>query len=60
MDRQVLVKVSYLELYNENVNDLLDPSKKNLDIRENRQRGIYIDGLSSFEVNSFEQTMEYL
>ena len=38
--------MSYLEIYNESVNDLLDPSKKNLDVRENRAREIYIDGLS--------------
>ncbi len=54
------MKVSYLEIYNENVNDLLDPTKKNLDIRESRQRGIYIDGLSEYEVSSIEETMTYL
>lgn len=54
------VKVSYLEIYNECVNDLLDPSKKNLDVRENRQHGIYIDQLSTFEVGSLEETMNYL
>jgi len=30
------VKVSYLEIYNECVNDLLDASRKNLDVRESR------------------------
>lgn len=42
-ERSWNVKVSYLEIYNECVNDLLDPTKKNLDIRESRQQGIYID-----------------
>eukprot|EP00347_Sterkiella_histriomuscorum_P020283 403338399 len=54
------VKVSYLEIYNESVNDLLNPNKKNLDIRESRDKGIYIDGLSEFEVTSLEDTMSYL
>eukprot|EP00347_Sterkiella_histriomuscorum_P012986 403366452 len=57
---QFSVKVSYLEIYNEVVNDLLDPQKKNLDIRECRSRGIYIDQLSQFEVNSFEDCINYL
>lgn len=34
--KSVRVMVSYLEIYNENVNDLLIPTNKNLDIRENR------------------------
>ncbi|CDW81561.1 kinesin-like protein [Stylonychia lemnae] len=54
------VKVSYLEIYNECVNDLLDPNKKNLDVRECRQRGIYIDQLSQFEVKSLNDTLNYL
>ncbi|CDW89864.1 kinesin-like protein [Stylonychia lemnae] len=54
------VKVSYLEIYNECVNDLLDPTRRNLDVRESRQRGIYIDRLSEFEVSSLEETMNYL
>lgn len=31
-----LVKVSYIEIYNECVNDLLDPTRKNLSVRENQ------------------------
>ena len=54
------MKVSYLEIYNECVNDLLDPTKKNLDVRESRLKGIYIDGLSEFEVTSLSDTMNYL
>lgn len=35
-ERSFKIKVSYLEIYNECVNDLLDPTKKNLDIRESK------------------------
>ncbi len=31
-----IVKVSYIEIYNECVNDLLDPMRKNLSVRENQ------------------------
>ena len=55
-----IVKVSYLEIYNECVNDLLDPLRKNLSVRENQQGKAIVDGLSEFEVSSLEETMYYL
>lgn len=40
-----LVTVSYLEIYNEVVHDLLNPKKDvNLKIREHPDLGIYVDG----------------
>ena len=41
-----LVKVSYIEIYNETVNDLIDPSRKNLEIRESGNKGIFVNNLS--------------
>jgi PHD/YefM family antitoxin component YafN of YafNO toxin-antitoxin module len=52
--------VSYIEIYNECVNDLLDASRKNLSVRENQQGRAVIEGLSEFEVHSLEDTMHYL
>lgn len=40
------VKISYCELYLERVKDLLDISKDNLKIKENRQIGFYIEDLT--------------
>jgi len=57
---RVRIRVSYLEIYNECVNDLLDPSKKNLDVREQTNKGAVINGLSEFEVDSYNKTMYYL
>ena len=54
------VKVSYLEIYNEQVNDLLDSSKKNLDLKESINGNIIISSLSKFEVSSFEETVAFL
>ena len=39
--------VQYVEIYMERVRDLLDPTKQNLSIREDKTRGIYIQVLES-------------
>jgi kinesin family protein 13 len=51
------VEVSYMEIYNERVHDLLDPKgiKSNLRVREHNILGPYVDGLSKLAVSSFEQ-----
>ncbi|CAH8354559.1 unnamed protein product [Eruca vesicaria subsp. sativa] len=43
-EREFLLRVSYLEIYNEVINDLLDPTGQNLRIREDSQ-GIYVEGI---------------
>ncbi|XP_059167567.1 kinesin-like protein KIF13A isoform X3 [Physella acuta] len=50
------IEVSYMEIYNEKVHDLLDPkgSKQNLKVREHNILGPYVDGLSMCVVSSFE------
>lgn len=42
--REFLLRVSYLEIYNEVINDLLDPTGQNLRIREDTQ-GTYVEGI---------------
>ncbi|XP_023764509.1 kinesin-like protein KIN-7K, chloroplastic [Lactuca sativa] len=42
--REFLLRLSYLEIYNEVVNDLLNPAGKNLRIREDTQ-GTFVDGV---------------
>lgn len=43
-DREFLLRVSYLEIYNEVINDLLDPAGQNLRIREDAQ-GTFVEGI---------------
>ena len=43
-------RCSCLEIYNESITDLLNPSATNLQLREDPARGIYVDGLSEKEV----------
>ncbi|XP_076639864.1 kinesin-like protein KIF13A isoform X7 [Colletes latitarsis] len=50
------VEVSYMEIYNEKVHDLLDPkpNKHTLKVREHNVLGPYVDGLSQLAVTSFQ------
>ncbi len=54
---QSKVEVSYMEIYNERVHDLLDPAasnanKQGLRVREHNVLGPYVDGLSQLAVIS--------
>jgi len=53
---QFLVRVSFLELYNEEIRDLLSNNPKNrLDLREKPDVGVYVKDLISFPVQSVEE-----
>ena len=41
-DIEFTVKISMVEIYMEKIKDLLDPTKTNLKIHEDKMRGIYI------------------
>ncbi|XP_021421195.2 kinesin-like protein KIF22 [Oncorhynchus mykiss] len=47
------IGMSYLEIYNEKVLDLLSPSAQDLPIRENKDRNIFIPGLTHTPLSSF-------
>ena len=40
-----LIRCSYLEIYNEQIMDLLEPNSINLHIREDIKKGVYVEGL---------------
>jgi kinesin family protein 1 len=49
------VEVSYIEIYNEKVRDLLNPKNKgNLKVREHPSTGPYVEDLSRVAVTSFD------
>ncbi|ORY15000.1 hypothetical protein BCR34DRAFT_598706 [Clohesyomyces aquaticus] len=53
---QCTVEVSYLEIYNERVRDLLNPSTKgNLRVREHPSTGPYVEDLAKLVVRSFSE-----
>ena len=51
------VTLSYLEIYNENIRDLLNPSSGNLELRDQDAHGknIHVAGLSEVATNSTEE-----
>ncbi|KAK7235943.1 microtubule motor protein [Aureococcus anophagefferens] len=51
--QQFLVRASYLEIYNEEIRDLLSKDPKNkLELKENVDSGVYVKDLTSFIVKS--------
>eukprot|EP00899_Mesostigma_viride_P011379 jgi/Mesvir1/20241/Mv13477-RA.3 len=47
-----LVRAAYLQIYNEVISDLLKPERTNLHIREDKKRGVFVEGLSEWVVRS--------
>ncbi|KAK5175749.1 uncharacterized protein LTR77_000888 [Saxophila tyrrhenica] len=47
---EFMVKVSYMEIYMEQIRDLLVPTNSNLPIHEDKARGVYVKGLNEFYV----------
>lgn len=47
-----LVRASYLQIYNESISDLLKPERYNLSIREDKKRGVFVEGLSEWVVRT--------
>ncbi len=47
-----LVRASYLQIYNENISDLLKPERSSLAIREDKNRGVFVEGLSEWVVRT--------
>jgi hypothetical protein len=45
--KEYTIKCSYLEIYNEQITDLLNPAeKKKLNLREDGQKGVFVENLS--------------
>ena len=53
-DTKFIIRAAYLQIYNEMISDLLNPNNtnKNLNIREDKQKGLFVDNLSEFAVRS--------
>ncbi|KAI8811185.1 P-loop containing nucleoside triphosphate hydrolase protein [Cladochytrium replicatum] len=47
---QYLVRASYLEIYNEDIRDLLNPKSPKLEVKERSDVGVYVKDLSIFVV----------
>ena len=50
--KKYLCKCSFLEIYQEQVFDLLDTNTTNLQLREGIKRGVFVDGLTEHVVTT--------
>ncbi|XP_068308383.1 kinesin-like protein KIN-7N [Pyrus communis] len=58
--REFLIRVSYMELYNEEINDLFAVENQKLQIHESLERGIYVAGLREEIVSNAEQVLKLI
>ena len=60
-DKKFLIAVSYLEIYNEEIRDLLgkDSSKK-LEMKEHPEKGVFVAGLSLHTVSSYAECEKWM
>jgi len=47
-----MVRASYLQIYNEVISDLLKVDRTSLQIREDKKKGVFVEGLSEWAVRS--------
>ncbi|KAJ3016780.1 NADH-ubiquinone oxidoreductase chain 1 [Thoreauomyces humboldtii] len=59
-DREYLLRVSYMEIYNETIRDLLSPDQIDLRIHEDRKRGVFVSPLKEEIVTSPKQVMRII
>lgn len=59
-ESEYLVKVGFCEIYLEKIKDLIDPTRKDLKVQEDKARGVYIAGLSEYYVNHGEELLRYM
>ncbi|XP_056842334.1 kinesin-like protein KIN-7N isoform X4 [Raphanus sativus] len=59
-DREFLIRVSYMEIYNEEINDLLAVENQRLQIHEHWERGVFVACLKEEIVNDAEQIQKLL
>ena len=56
--KEFVLKLSMIEIYNEVVNDLLDPANTSLKLREDSRRGVYVEGLKEERLRSAEHALQ--
>lgn len=59
-DREFLIRVSYMEIYNEEINDLLAVENQKLQIHESLENGVFVAGLREEIVNGAEQVLKII
>ncbi|KAI6690615.1 hypothetical protein NL676_027443 [Syzygium grande] len=53
-------RCSFLEIYNEQIGDLLDPTQRNLKIKDDLKNGLYVENLTEEYVTNYEEITQIL
>ncbi|AQK61431.1 Kinesin-like protein KIN-12E [Zea mays] len=53
-------KCSFLEIYNEQILDLLNPNSVNLQIREDSRKGVHVESLTEHEISNAREALQQL
>ena len=59
-DIEFTIKCSYLEIYMEKIMDLLDAKKTNLQVKEDKVKGLYIQDATEVFVSSTDEMMNVM
>ncbi|KAI3641021.1 hypothetical protein MIR68_001899 [Amoeboaphelidium protococcarum] len=59
-EEEFTIKASYLEIYNEHVQDLLNPSAASLPVRYNKENGFFVENLFEVECDVLDDCMAVL
>ena len=57
---EFLVRASYLEIYNEEVRDLLGDARRKLDLKESPEKGVYVKDLRQCVVKDIQEIEKVL
>ncbi|KAN0028672.1 hypothetical protein ACTFIV_010521 [Dictyostelium citrinum] len=57
---EFIVKASYIEIYMERIRDLLDTRKDNLKVREEKGKGVWVEGTSEVYIYREEDILEVI
>ncbi|XP_024977045.1 kinesin-like protein KIN-12F [Cynara cardunculus var. scolymus] len=53
-------RCSFLEIYNDQIGDLLDPTQRNLEIKDDAKHGFYVENLTEEYVTGYEDVTQIL
>ncbi|EFC50379.1 kinesin [Naegleria gruberi] len=59
INNEYRVRMNYLQIYMETLQDLLQPDHKNLQIREDPELGIYVSGICFRDIKNYEECIKY-
>jgi kinesin family protein 18/19 len=59
-ERDYKIKISYVEVYNENIKDLLNDRNESLELREDSVKGVCVAGVMEIMTTNTDEIMRYI